>query len=249
MSAESGGSRVVASIVVGVALVIGAWIVGTATDRQSEQLGVVAAAVGKLADATGAGAGAGGRAAPSRAEGPQMPDPSKRYTVDTGSAPIRGAKDAEITIVAFSDFQCPFCSRVNPTLAQILQTYGDKVNVAFKHLPLRIHPDAPAAHAAAESAHRQGKFWEMHDKIFANQREIKPDKLREYAQQVGLDLAKFDKDVTSPDVKKRIDTDSQEADKLGVSGTPAFFINGRYLSGAQPFESFKKIIDEELAKG
>ena len=247
MAAESGGSGVVAAIVVGVALVIGAWIVGTAMDRQSEQLGSVATAVGKLADATGAGAG--GRPMPSRAEGPEMPDPSKRYTVDTGSAPIRGSKDAAITIVAFSDFQCPFCARVNPTLAQINQAYPDKVKLAFKHLPLRIHPDSPAAHAAAESAHRQGKFWEMYDKIFANQREIKPDKLREYAKELGLDLAKFDKDVVSPDVKKRIDADSQEADKLGVSGTPAFFINGRYLSGAQPFESFKKVIDEEIAKG
>jgi protein-disulfide isomerase len=138
---------------------------------------------------------------------------------------------------------------VNPTLLQLNQAYGDKVRVAFKHLPLRIHPDSPAAHAAAEAAHRQGKFWEMHDKIFANQRELKPEKFRDYAKEIGLDLVKFEKDLASPDVKKRIDADSQEADKLGVSGTPAFFINGRYLSGAQPFESFKKMIDEELAKG
>jgi protein-disulfide isomerase len=171
------------------------------------------------------------------------------YKVDAGNAPIRGGKEAKVTIVEFSDFQCPFCNRVNPTLAQINQTYGDKVRVAFKHLPLRIHPDAPAAHAAAEAAHRQGKFWEMHDKIFANQRELKPEKFKEYAKESGLDVAKFDKDVASPDVKKKIDADSQEADKLGVSGTPAFFINGRYVSGAQPFEAFKKVIDEELAKG
>ena len=247
MAAESGGSRVVAAIVVGVALVISAWIVGTAMDRQSEQLGAVVGAVGKLAEATGAAAG--GRPMPQRAEAPPMPDPGKRHTVDIGSAPIRGNQDAPITIVAFSDFQCPFCSRVNPTLAQINDAYKGKVKVAFKHLPLRIHPDAPAAHAAAESAHRQGKFWEMHDKIFANQREIKPEKLREHAKELGLDLAKYDKDVASPDVKKRVDGDMQEAEKLGVSGTPAFFINGRYLSGAQPFENFKKLIDEELAKG
>jgi protein-disulfide isomerase len=245
MAAESGGSRVVAAIVVGVALVIGAWIVGTAMDRQSEQVGAVAAALGELDDAVRAGGAPPGR---QRAEGPALPDPSKRYTVDVGTAPIRGGKDAKITIVEFSDFQCPFCSRVNPTLAQINQTYGDKVRVAFKHLPLRIHPDAPAAHAAAEAAHRQGKFWEMHDKIFANQRDLKPEKFRDYAKESGLDVVKFDKDVASPDVKKKIDADSQEADKLGVSGTPAFFINGRYLSGAQPFEAFKKMIDEELAK-
>jgi protein-disulfide isomerase len=248
MAAESGGSRVVAAIVVGVAFVIGAWIVGTAMDRQSEQIAAVASAVGNLDDAIRAGGGGGAPGRP-RAEGPQMPDPNKRYNVDLGTAPARGGKDAKVTIVEFSDFQCPFCARVEPTLGQISQTYGDKVRVVFKHLPLRIHPDAPAAHAAAESAHRQGKFWEMHDKIFANQRELKPEKFREYAQQSGLDLAKYDKDVASPDVKKKIDSDSQEADKLGVSGTPAFFINGRYLSGAQPFEAFKKMIDEELAKG
>jgi protein-disulfide isomerase len=248
MSAESGGSRVVAAIVVGVAFVIGAWIVGTAMDRQSEQIGAVATAVGSLENAIGA-AGAGAGAGRPRAEGPSMPDPSKRYNVDIGSAPTRGGKDAKVTIVEFSDFQCPFCARVEPTLAQINQTYGDKVRVSFKHLPLRIHPDAPAAHAAAESANRQGKFWEMHDKIFANQRELKPEKFREYAKEMGLDLAKYDKDVPSADVKKKIDADSQEADKLGVSGTPAFFINGRYLSGAQPFDAFKKMIDEELAKG
>ena len=246
MAAESGGSRVVAAIILGVAFVIGAWIVGTATDRQSEQIGAVATAVGALDDAIRSGGGGPGR--PS-ANAPAVPDPNKRYNIELGGAPIRGGKDAQITIVEFSDFQCPFCSRVGPTLAQINQTYGDKVRVSFKHLPLRIHPDAPAAHAAAESAHRQGKFWEMHDKIFANQRELKPEKFKEYAKESGLDVAKFDKDVASPDVKKKIDADSQEADKLGVSGTPAFFINGRYLSGAQPFEAFKKMIDEELAKG
>jgi protein-disulfide isomerase len=247
MAAESGGSRVVAAIIIGVAFVIGAWVVGTATDRQSEKIGAVATAVAGLDDAIRAGGG--GQAGRPRADAPAIPDPNKRYNVDLGTAPTRGGKDAVVTIVEFSDFQCPFCNRVEPTLAQILSTYGDKARVAFKHLPLRIHPDAPAAHAAAESAHRQGKFWEMHDKIFANQRELKPEKFREYAKEIGLDLAKFDKDVVSPDVKKRIETDSDEADKLGVSGTPAFFINGRYLSGAQPFEAFKKMIDEELAKG
>jgi protein-disulfide isomerase len=246
MASESGGSRIVAAIILGVAFVIGAWIVGTALERQAEQTGAVATALGELDDAVRAGGGPPGR---QRAEGPPMPDPSKRYSVDVGSAPIRGNKDAQVTIVAFSDFQCPFCNRVNPTLAQVQQTYGDKVRLAFKHLPLRIHPDAPAAHAAAEAAHRQGKFWEMYDKIFANQRELRPEKYKEYATQMGLDVVKFEKDSASPDVKKKIDADTQEAEKLGVSGTPAFFINGKYLSGAQPFDSFKKLIDDELAKG
>jgi len=175
-----------------------------------------------------------------------MPDPSKRYTVEVGSAPIRGGKDAELTIVAFSDFQCPFCSRVNPTLAQINQAYGDKARVVFKHLPLRIHPDAPAAHAAAEAAGRQGKFWEMHDKIFANQRELSDAKYVEWARELGLDVARFEADRKSEATKQRVAQEEDEANRLGVSGTPAFFINGRFVSGAQPFEAFQRVIDEEL---
>jgi protein-disulfide isomerase len=164
-------------------------------------------------------------------------------------SPALGSTDAEVEIVEFSDFQCPFCSRVWPTLQQVREEYGDDVRIVFKHLPLRIHPKAPAAHAAAEAAHRQGKFWEMHDAIFANPRELSPEQFEKYAQEIGLDVAKFKTDVASPDVKARVDADQSEAAKLGVSGTPSFFINGRYLSGAQPFEEFKKRIDEELAKG
>ena len=127
--------------------------------------------------------------------------------------------------------------------------YGEKVRIVFKHLPLSIHPKAPAAHAAAEAAHRQGKFWEMHDKIFANQQQMSPEQYRIYAEELGLDLARFDQDVADPAVKKRIDGDTQEAAKLLVRGTPGFFINGRFLSGAQPFAAFKRLIDEELDQG
>jgi protein-disulfide isomerase len=122
------------------------------------------------------------------------------------------------------------------------------VRIVFKHMPLSIHPKAPAAHAAAEAAHRQGKFWEMHDKIFENQREMSPEKYVGYATEIGLDVEQFKKDVASPEVKSRIDADTQEAQKLGATGTPAFFVNGRFLSGAKPFESFKAMIDKELAE-
>ena len=148
-----------------------------------------------------------------------------------------------------ADFQCPFCKRVTPTLDQIHETYGDQVRIVFRHLPLSIHSKAPAAHAAAEAAHLQGKFWEMHDKIFENQKELSAEKFVEYATELGLDLERYKKDVVSADVKKRIDGDSSAAASLGVTGTPAFFVNGRYLSGAQPFTSFKRLIDEELGKG
>ena len=131
-----------------------------------------------------------------------------------------------MTVVEFSDFQCPFCSRVTPTLKQIEEAYGKDVRIVFKHLPLRMHTKAPAAHAAAEAAHRQGKFWEMHDKIFANQRELTEAKYAEYAAELGLDVEKFKKDSASADVKKKVDADAKEAAALGVTGTPGFFING-----------------------
>ncbi len=118
----------------------------------------------------------------------------------------------------------------------------------FKHLPLRMHAKAPAAHAASEAAHRQGKFWEMHDRIFANQRELSQEKYIQYAQEIGHDVAQFMRDSASAQVKQRVDSDAQQAQRLGVSGTPGFFVNGRFLSGAKPFSEFKRLIDEELAK-
>jgi protein-disulfide isomerase len=114
-------------------------------------------------------------------------------------------------------------------------------------MPLSIHPKAAAAHAAAEAAHRQGKFWEMHDKIFEKQREMSPEKYQEYASEIGLDVEQFNKDLVSAEVKSRIAADKSEAGKLGATGTPAFFVNGRFLSGAKPFEAFKEVIDKELA--
>ena len=123
------------------------------------------------------------------------------------------------------------------------------MRIVFKHMPLSIHPKAPAAHAAAEAAHRQGKFWEMHDKIFENQREMSPEKYVGYATEIGLDVEQFKRDVVDADVNRKVDADAKEAAALGVTGTPAFFINGKFLSGARPFDAFKEIIDEELKRG
>jgi protein-disulfide isomerase len=125
--------------------------------------------------------------------------------------------------------------------------YGDQVRIVFKHMPLSTHPKAPAAHAAAEAAYRQGKFWEMHDKIFEKQREMSPEKYLEYAAEIGLDVEQFKRDLESAEVKGRIDADKSDAAKAGATGTPAFYINGLFLSGAKPFEAFKEIIDKELA--
>ena len=123
------------------------------------------------------------------------------------------------------------------------------MQIVFKHLPLSMHKKAPAAHAASEAAHRQGKFWEMHDLIFANQRQLTAEKYIEYAGQLGLDVERFKKDLVSPEIMKKVDSDAREAAGLGVTGTPGFFVNGRFLSGAKPFDAFKVLIDEELKKG
>lgn len=112
-----------------------------------------------------------------------------------------------------------------------------------------MHKNAPAAAAAATAAALQGRFWEMHDLIFANQRKLDAETFLGYARQLGLDMDRFTKDLVSQRVKKAVDDDVAEAARLGVTGTPAFFINGRFLSGAKPFDEFQKIIDEELAKG
>ena len=116
-------------------------------------------------------------------------------------------------------------------------------------MPLPFHANAPAAHAAAEAALMQNKFWEMHDLIFKNQRDLKPATFEKYAAQIGLDVEQYKKDLKSAKLKKRIDGDVSQARQLGATGTPAFFVNGRFLSGAQPIEAFKRLIDEMLKKG
>ncbi len=123
------------------------------------------------------------------------------------------------------------------------------MKIVFKHLPLAMHKNAKSAAAATEAAFQQGKFWEMHDLIFENQRQLSAEKYYELAGTLGLDVAKFKTDFASPEIKKKVDTDSKEAAALGVTGTPAFFINGLFLSGAKPFEAFKEVIDKELGRG
>jgi len=187
--------------------------------------------------------------APAAAQQPRrLPDPKAVYAVPVGSSPVKGPSDALVTIVEFSDFQCPFCGRVEPTIKQIHETYGKDVRVAFKQNPLPFHQNAgPAAEAALE-ARDQGKFWEMHEKLFTNQQALEKDKLEEYAKDLGLNVAKFKTSLETNKHKAEIDADHKLARDLGASGTPSFFINGRSLRGAQPFEAFKAVIDEELAK-
>jgi protein-disulfide isomerase len=137
--------------------------------------------------------------------------------------------------------------RVGPTLEQIRYKYGDRAQIVFKHLPLPMHSKARDAHEAAEAANLQGAFWGMHDKIFADMRKMSPGQYLKYARELGLDVEKFKRDVKSDAVEKRIEVDIEQAARLGVTGTPVFFVNGRILRGAQPFASFKRVIDQELA--
>jgi len=160
----------------------------------------------------------------------------------------KGSSKAQVTIVEFSDFQCPFCSRVLPTLDKLIKDYPDKIRVFFKHNPLPFHSDAPLAAQAAVAAEAQGKFWQMHDILFKNQQNIKRPDLEKYAKEIGLDVEKFKKDIDSPATKKRVDDDTELGKKLGVQGTPNFFINGRPLRGAVPYEQFKTVVDDELTR-
>ncbi|WXH33054.1 hypothetical protein WA016_07055 [Myxococcus stipitatus] len=168
--------------------------------------------------------------------------------VEVGNSPVKGPQNAPVTIVAFSDFECPFCSRVVPTLKQIEEQYAGKVKVAFRNQPLPMHPNAKGAAAAALAAHEQGKFWEMHDKLFANQRALDRASLEKYAQELGLNVDKFKAALDSNKFAQQIDADAADANRLGATGTPTFFINGRTVVGAQPLAEFKRVIDEELKK-
>jgi protein-disulfide isomerase len=233
------GALVISALIIGSSIVSGSFLVRNAVDRTGDEVNALKTSIESVGRA-----GAQARDAATR----EAIDPNRRYQVNTKGAPVRGDPEAKVAVVEFSDFQCPYCGSSVTTLNQIAQTYGDRVRIVFKHMPLSFHPNAPAAHAAAEAAHRQGKFWPMHDKIFANQKEMSPEKYREYARELGLDLKQYDRDVADASVKQRIDADAAEARKLGVNGTPAFFVNGRYLKGAVPFEQIKQLLDEDLGK-
>jgi len=170
------------------------------------------------------------------------------YRVPLGDSPARGGSGPRVTVVVFSEFQCPFCARVAPTLEQLQRSYGDDVRLVFKHRPLPFHDRALPAALAAEAAREQGRFWEMHDKLFANQGALGAAELERYATELGLDVARWKAALASPGARARVDADAALADQLAVNGTPSFFINGRPLVGAQPPAKFRALIDDELRR-
>ncbi len=173
----------------------------------------------------------------------------QRSEVSVQGAPFKGAEKAAVTIVEFSDFHCPFCRQVIPTLAQLELQYGEKIKLVFRDFPIEsLHPGATKAHEAARCANEQGKFWPYHDKLFASPPSSTPEVFKALAKEVGLDAVAFESCLSSGKFLAAIKVDMEEGNRVGVSGTPAFFINGRQISGAQPLEAFTRVIDDELAR-
>lgn len=170
-----------------------------------------------------------------------------RFEVGSQGYPTIGNSDAPITIVEFSDFQCPYCAQVGPALKRITEDYSGKVRLVFRQFPLtNIHQQAEIAAQAALCAADQGKFWEMHDAMFADQKSLSAEQLKEKAASLGLDADSFNTCVDSKRHLKEIESDVRAGVEVGVTGTPAFFINGRPLGGAQSYENIAAVIDEEL---
>ena len=173
-------------------------------------------------------------------------DPNKVYAIPVGDSPAKGPADAKITIVEFSDYQCPFCSQAEPLVDQVLGAYPKDVKRVYKQFPLTaIHPNALPASKAALAAGKQGKFWEMHAKLFGNQRELNPDNYKKWAGEIGLDVPRFEKDMASPEVQAQIDKETAEARAADVTGTPTIFVNGKRLQ-QRSFDGFKAAVDGVL---
>lgn len=171
-----------------------------------------------------------------------------RASIDLTGAPSRGPGQAGVTIVEFSDFHCPFCRRVQPTLQQVLEKYPTQVRLVYKHFPIdNLHPQARRAAEASWCAQQQHRFWEFHDAVYANSPDASDATLATLAAKSGLDMKVFDACVASGKASPVVQAHIDEGTHYGVNGTPGFFVNGRFLSGAVPLGSFSAIIDEELA--
>ncbi len=164
-----------------------------------------------------------------------------------GPSAVKGDADAPVTITLFDDFQCPYCAKLVPTLDQVMAAYPKQVKVVFKHFPLSMHKFAKQAAVASIAARNQGKFWPLHDQLFANYNKLNDVKIRELAEAVGLDMTRFDQDMANPALLQEVNNDIQLGAKAGVRGTPAAYINGRQLKD-RSLKGFKMMIDAELKK-
>ena len=176
--------------------------------------------------------------------------PAKRFAVKTEGFPTRGNGSAPVTIVEFSDFHCPFCRAAQPTLSALLSKYPDKVRIVYRHFPLdSLHPEARQASEAAWCAEQQNKFWQYHDRLYANGPDGSTPTLERIATEAGLDAGRFNSCLSGTDAKAAVQRDVDEGVRFGVDGTPGFFVNGRMLSGNQPMQTFVTMIDDELKAG
>jgi protein-disulfide isomerase len=225
---------------------------GNINQMQGRSLEVMAPAIRKYLQDQQSEAARASLIADLRKSGPEVRVlfDAPRNTIEvTADDPSIGSVSAPVTLVEFSDFQCPFCQRVAPTLKQVKEKYGDKVRVVWKDFPLtQIHPQAFKAGEAAHCAADQGKFWEYHDRLFANQQALQPNDLKKHATDLGLDATVFATCLDTSKYGERVRDGVAEGSRLGVNSTPTIYINGRVLSGAQPFEAFVSVIDEELSK-
>lgn len=181
---------------------------------------------------------------------PAAPTPAPKLMVtfdDLEGRPSIGPKDAPVTLVEFSDFHCPFCQRLGPTLEQVMRNFPGKVRRVWRHFPLSMHQGAFHTHEASECANEQNKFWEYHDKLFETQGGLRDDaSLIRLAKQAGLNKKKFEKCLAGGKYRDLIQQDIAKAEKSGVQGTPAVFVNGELVVGAQPYENFERILKAKL---
>jgi protein-disulfide isomerase len=167
-------------------------------------------------------------------------------SINLDHSPGIGPASAPVSLVEFSDFECPYCAETAPVIHQLLAAYPTQVRFAFKHYPLPMHKESPLAHEAVLAAGEQGKFWEIHDLLFAGQDKLSRDDLIAKAKQLNLDMLRFTRDLDSHHFKSAVDADRQEGNRLGVDGTPFFFINGHAISGAVGLADFKRLIDAAI---
>ena len=166
---------------------------------------------------------------------------------------IKGDKEAATTLIEYSDFQCPACGSYYPIVKKVTEDLGAKVRFAYRHFPLPQHKNAKLAATVAEAAGKQGKFWEMHDLIFQNQSDWSEEKnvailFAKYAQDIGLDLARFQTDIASDDIKAKIENDYKSGVKAGVNSTPSFFLNGKKMDNPRNYDEFKNAIEQALGQ-
>jgi protein-disulfide isomerase len=172
--------------------------------------------------------------------------PPRAAVAITDGTPSRGPVSAPIVLVEYTDYQCPYCSRAQPTIDAVMERYDGQIRHVFKNLPLPMHQQAQLAGEAALCAQDQGKFWEFHDWLFENQRTMNRESMITQAGELGMNADLFTACISDRTYQERVDADMKEARGFGITGTPGFMINGRVLTGAQPLEAFEAIIDEEL---